>query len=149
MAAVAVLLLPRTGRKPKERTVCWPARLSSLEGCTVSNRGQRPRTAGNSFSISLEGYTPAKMAARAAAPKAHATLSSHRSYLPLLKNDLFLFSQGAFSVFVSSVRHRLPRVPFIHLIRTIRSIRVQHTIHYIRQTMHKNYTNPTQNPTSL
>ena len=45
MAAVAALLLPRTGRKPKERTVCWPARLSSLEGCTVSNRGQRPRKA--------------------------------------------------------------------------------------------------------
>ena len=38
----------------------------SLEGCTVSNRGQRPRTAWNPLSISLEGCTPAKMAARAA-----------------------------------------------------------------------------------
>ena len=27
------------------RTARWQARLSSLEGCTVSNRGQRPRTA--------------------------------------------------------------------------------------------------------
>ena len=53
------------------------ARLSSLEGCTVSNRGQRPRIAGNSLSISLEGCTPAKMAAGAAAPKAHSILPQH------------------------------------------------------------------------
>ena len=43
----------------------------------MSNRGQRPRTEWNSLSISLEGCTPAKMAAGAAAPKAHSILSQH------------------------------------------------------------------------
>ena len=71
------------------------ARLSSLEGCTVSNRGQRPRTAGNSLSISLEGCTPAKMAARAAAPKAHSALmttsstASNERFLPFQRHRIF------------------------------------------------------------
>ena len=56
------------------RTARWQARLSSLEGCTVSNRGQRPRTAATPLSVSLEGCTLAKMAAGAAAPKAHSAL---------------------------------------------------------------------------
>ena len=51
MAAGAAVTQPRSGI----------ARLSSLEGCTVSNRGQRPRTARHTLSISLEGCTPAKM----------------------------------------------------------------------------------------
>ena len=43
----------------------------------MSNRGQRPRKEWKSLSISLEGCTPAKMAAGAAAPKAHSILSQH------------------------------------------------------------------------
>ncbi len=33
----------------------------SLEGCTLSNRGQRPRTASTPPNSSLEGCTPARM----------------------------------------------------------------------------------------
>ena len=46
----------------------------SLEGYTVSNLGLQPGVSRLQGKISLEGYTPAKMTAGAAAPKAHAIL---------------------------------------------------------------------------
>ena len=59
----------------------WQQDYLSLEGYTVSNLGLQPGVSRLQGKISLEGYTPAKMAAGAAAPKAHAILlqRQHRS----------------------------------------------------------------------
>ena len=45
----------------------------------MSNLGLQPRVSRLQGKISLEGYTPAKMAAGAAAPKAHAILQQRQS----------------------------------------------------------------------
>ena len=52
----------------------WQQKFLSLEGYTVSNLGLQPGDSRLQGKISLEGYTPAKTAAGAAAPKAHPIL---------------------------------------------------------------------------
>ena len=99
----------------------WQQDYLSLEGYTVSNLGLQPGVSRLQGKISLEGYTPAKMAAGAAAPKAHAILlqRQRRSKVaqvasPLWGRGMFFCSrhtlQGAFLVFFSQ-RHRALRRP--------------------------------------
>ena len=91
----------------------WQQDYLSLEGYTVSNLGLQPGVSRLQGKISLEGYTPAKMAAGAAAPKAHAILlqRKRRSKVaqvasPLWGRGMFFCSrhtlQGAFLVFLFS-----------------------------------------------
>ena len=79
----------------------------------MSNLGLQPGVSRLQGKISLEGYTPAKMAAGAAAPKAHAVLlqRQRRSKVaqvasPLWGRGMFFCSrhtlQGAFLVFLFS-----------------------------------------------
>ena len=100
----------------------WQQKFLSLEGYTVSNLGLQPGGSRLQGKISLEGYTPAKMAAGAAAPKAHAILlrRQNRSKVaqvasPLWCRGTFSFCsrhtlQGTFLVFFSR-RHRVLRRP--------------------------------------
>ena len=97
----------------------WQQKFLSLEGYTVSNLGLQPGVSRLQGKISLEGYTPAKMAAGAAAPKAHAILlqRQRRSKVaqvasPLWGRGMFFWShhtlQGL-SWFFFSHRHRFPQ----------------------------------------
>ena len=56
----------------------------------MSNLGLQPEDSRLQGKISLEGYTPAKMAAGAAAPKAHAVLlqRQHRSKVAQVASPL-------------------------------------------------------------
>ena len=97
----------------------WQQDYLSLEGYTVSNLGLQPGVSRLQGKISLEGYTPAKMAAGAAAPKAHAILLQRQSRSkvaqvasPLWGRGMFFCIrhalQGTFLVFFFR-RHRFPR----------------------------------------
>ena len=78
----------------------------------MSNRGQRPRTAGNSFSISLEGCTPAKMAARAAAPKAQFTLMMMQTACTSFKKRFIAVYRKGISWFCLFLSSTLPLLVF-------------------------------------
>ena len=105
-------MVKELGRLREEKTKGKQDYLS-LEGYTVSNLGLQPGVSRLQGKISLEGYTPAKMAAGAAAPKAHAILlhRQRRSKVaqvafPLWGRGTFFCSrhtlQGAFLVFLFS-----------------------------------------------
>ena len=92
----------------------------SLEGYTVSNLGLQPGDSRLQEKISLEGYTPAKMAAGAAAPKPQAILlqRQHRSKVAQVRprcgaEECFLSGAAilfkGLSWFFFSRRHRFPR----------------------------------------
>ena len=85
----------------------------------MSNLGLQPEVSRLQGKISLEGYTPAKMAAGAAAPKAHAILLQRQSRGKVAQVAFPLWGRGVFFVaailfkglswFFFSRRHRVLR----------------------------------------
>ena len=64
----------------------------------MSNLGLQPGVSRLQGKISLEGYTPAKMAAGAAAPKAHAVLLQRQRRSKVAQVASLLWGRGMFSV---------------------------------------------------
>ena len=134
----------------------WQQDYLSLEGYTVSNLGLQPGVSRLQGKISLEGYTPAKMAAGAAAPKAHAILlqRQRRSKVaqvasPLWGRGMFFCSrhtlQGAFLFFLFSATRGSPttksrmKTAFLHI-----PAQLYIYIFCFPMTLHTSPQNPTQ-----
>ena len=64
----------------------------------MSNLGLQPGVSRLQGKISLEGYTPAKTAAGAAAPKAHAVLLQRQRRSKVAQVEFPLWGRGMFSV---------------------------------------------------
>ena len=71
------------------------AKLTSLEGCTLSNPGQRPRPASKHRTSSLEGCTPAKMPRR--------RNSTSRAYSPPGYDSFFRYYPRALPAVTHSI----------------------------------------------
>ena len=99
----------------------WQQDYLSLEGYTVSNLGLQPGVSRLQGKISLEGYTPAKMAAGAAAPKAHAILLHRQRRSKVAQVASPLWGRGMF--FCS--HHTLQGVVLVSFLSDIGSLEEQ------------------------
>ena len=122
----------------------WQQDYLSLEGYTVSNSGLPPGVSRLQGKISLEGYTPAKMAAGAAAPKYGGS-----GGVPVVgQRNVFCSChtlQGAFLVFLFSATQGSPttksrmKTAFLHI-----SAQPYIYIFCFTTTLHTSPCNPTQ-----